>query len=126
MQPPVKKTDDKTRRDDERAELYKLRDAAWGSHNSCKNTGTCEFLKLLLAIHQQLLVLDAPCPPVAQPLTAVQHAPPLHSHDDSRFKSLEASVANLSDQVRGIGQKLDAPHSTAHTATSEQSGKGKK
>lgn len=54
--PEAKKTD--VRRDNERAELYRLRDAAWESQKSSGKTGTCEFLKLLLDLHREIVVLD--------------------------------------------------------------------
>lgn len=41
----------------ELAELTRLRAATWESQRASGKTGTAEFLKLLLAIHQQILLL---------------------------------------------------------------------
>jgi len=127
MQPPVTKKPLMTHKDcceAECTELCRLREAAWASQASSGKTGTCEFLDLLLRIHFAMMQLhkgdDCNVARSAAPAQVTQ------LHDDSRLKTLEASVSNLSDQLRGIGHKLDSLPTQHAAASSEQSGKAKR
>lgn len=69
--------DTETKRvDDEREELYRLRDAAWESQHHSGKTGTCEFLRLLLDLHKEIALLNGLESPKQSPPKAAHETPP--------------------------------------------------
>lgn len=130
VSPVVKKDDNRQSADRhaaERAELLKLRDAAWKSQAANGRTGTCDFLKLLLDLHREIRMLDqlesAPQGRGADRGSFTMHHYSSENKTDEALAKISAQLQEIKANGEHLAERVHAMEARSGHATHPQEAK---